>query len=674
MRIAAIRLRESSAWPAVDLNAITRGLNAIVGPARSGKSAIADFLAHALFGAPPAVSYAPGQGGSPAAEVTVESADGRFRVRRFHDASGMVRLTVAALDGSDADARTIQKLVRGLSPTVLSGLCAVSFREGPDVARLLSAEFAREWRFHDGGSSTPSGRRMAELAARRDLLAQELEQRIAGERSESKKLETRWRELDQLVDGEQRQAANLEQRLKAVESALAETDARLRYRRLELDVEFRWDTAEGSRSGQPLAELDEEVAQWRVVLAKLAEREASTRARLAHIQSSRANSGAALADQRTWLAVARQLAADLGGEVSRLARANASEQCVCRDAHPRLRPIAETIDRQLQVLETLLGEQQGTLDAVDLQFEVDQLARSQAELRRHVDHLLARRESMARRPAAVREGASGGNTQFSAADAEQLETRRAELEQQRFQLVEQVSARQRVLSELRDERVEVERRRAALLSARSIEHVQRELAAVQQKLEQAAVFGGPTGDWLASGHIPAQASDFLAQLTDGGLVGLTLVEHNRRACVVTRAGETVPVDSLAPSERDQVYLSLCLALLEVASRQGVWLPLVLDEPFERLDARSTAALAAVLDDFGRQGHQVLVFTGGLTAARLASVGAAMHDLVALRHRTTDASAGIAAKRPKSATDRPSVTRKRKTKRRSIPDADRSDAA
>jgi hypothetical protein len=278
-------------------------------------------------------------------------------------------------------------------------------------------------------------------------------------------------------------------------------------------------------------------------------------------------------------------------------------------------------------------------------------------------------------------------------DAEQLEARRLELEQQRFQLVEQLRIRQRAVSELRDERIEVERRRAALLSARSIEHVQRELAAVQQKLEQAAVFSETSGEWLASGHIPPQASDFLAQLTDGGLSRLTLVEHNRRACVVNRAGETVPVDSLAAVERDQVYLCLCLALLADAGRQGVWLPLVLDEPFARLDARGTAALAAVLHDFGRQGHQVLVFTGQPSAAaRLASVGAAMHDIVELRQRARDANARADSALSKTATARQLAGKRRKVKNQSTaprqkkskpsaqplngqtPEADRSDAA
>ena len=54
-------------------------------------------------------------------------------------------------------------------------------------------------------------------------------------------------------------------------------------------------------------------------------------------------------------------------------------------------------------------------------------------------------------------------------------------------LVEQVNTAAKRLKVLRGERDAVERERAALLSARSIEHVQRELAHVQKKLEEAGV-------------------------------------------------------------------------------------------------------------------------------------------------------------------------------------------
>jgi DNA repair exonuclease SbcCD ATPase subunit len=313
---------------------------------------------------------------------------------------------------------------------------------------------------------------------------------------------------------------------------------------------------------------------------------------------------------------------------------------VCKDAHPRLRPIAETIERQLAVLEDSIQDQRCALAAKELQEETDGLTRTQSEMRRHLEHLLARRQAHTFGARSAREDSHGTNLGFSAADAEILENRRLELEHERFALVEQVNAAAKKLKSLRAERDAIERQRASLLSARSIEHVQRELAAVQQKLELAT--GGLSFDEtdLAAGD-PTRASDFLAQLTNGDLVKLTLVGQGRKACVINREGATIAVDVLTGAQRDQVYISLCLSLLSAASRKGVWLPLVLDEPFERLDARGTAALVAVLDVFCRQGHQVFVFTRKQDATeRLASVGAAVHNIASLRRWGTEVSAPV----------------------------------
>jgi ABC-type uncharacterized transport system ATPase subunit len=165
-----------------------------------------------------------------------------------------------------------------------------------------------------------------------------------------------------------------------------------------------------------------------------------------------------------------------------------------------------------------------------------------------------------------------------------------------------------------------------------------------------------------------RASDFLAQLTDGGLVRLMLVEQGRRACVVNRVGQTLRVESLTASERDQVYLCLCLALLSAASKQGIRLPLVLDEPFERLDARSAAALATVLDDFSRQGHQVIVFTAQPAAVeRLASVGATVHDIADFSGRSaTTQSAAPPTSRRETTIAAQAVPKRRKSKKRTAP--------
>jgi uncharacterized protein YhaN len=221
---------------------------------------------------------------------------------------------------------------------------------------------------------------------------------------------------------------------------------------------------------------------------------------------------------------------------------------------------------------------------------------------------------------------------FSAADAAQLERRRTELEQQRFELLERLRSQSTVVHDLTAQRTALERQRAALLSARSIEHIQRELAAVQQKLELATSGSGAMDSIVKLDDVLCAASEFLAKLTNGDLTRIVRADENDHVLAVSRAGDEISLNALNETHRDQVYLSACLALLAAASRQGLRLPLVLDEPFEHVDERASAAMAAVLDDFCRQGHQVIVFTCDRAAAeRLASLGAAAHDVLSLRH-------------------------------------------
>jgi len=682
MRVSAITVHGAAGWPGVCLESQAAQLTAVYGPSNSGKSTMAGLMGHALFGK----SEAWLAGTSlPEGELVVEGNGGRYRLRRVRDAQHVARLTVAALDGAPVDHHTTRRLVGGLPPKVLAPLCAVSFRESPNVGQLLSKEFALGFHSIQEDGVPPASPRSAELVARRDLLAQELETRLAGERRESGQLETRRCELDRLAREQQQHVATLEQRLQSAEKALAETDARLRYRRLELNVELRWQADEGQVMEPPAAELDAQIERCRQTLAEMSERESVVRGRLSQVQTARTGT-ALIADQQTWLAVSRQLAADLSGEVSRLARASASQQCVCQDAHPRLRPIAETIERQLAVLEECIQDQRQALSTTELQGEIDGLVRTQTELRRHLEHLLARRQAHTWGARSTREDSTGTKLGFSAADAEQLESRRLELEQERFRLVEQLNAAVKKLKALRGERDAVDRQRAALLSARSIEHVQRELAAVQQKLEQATGAGFPTDHGLIAGDDPTRASDFLAQLTNGDLVRLMLVGQGRQASVVNRDGATIAVEHLSGAQRDQVYLSLCLTLHSAASRHGLWLPLVLDEPFERLDARATAALAAVLDVFCRQGHQVFVFTRKQDATeRLASIGAAVHNIASLRRWPADVMPttvdtvsappqSLSAVPHASAKKRKSEVRTAEPRRRKKKPQDRSDAA
>jgi hypothetical protein len=157
----------------------------------------------------------------------------------------------------------------------------------------------------------------------------------------------------------------------------------------------------------------------------------------------------------------------------------------------------------------------------------------------------------------------------------------------------------------------------------------------------------------------------LAKLTDGRLVQLELVDRGRGVRVCRSDGANLGLETLSPAERDQVYLSFSLALAGAIAHRGMSFPLLLDEPFLRLDPQGTAALAAVLDDLGRCGQQIVVFTGQREAAdRLASLGAPVCDIGILRLRKHDLPVAAVNSAPAAPTSiRTVITKKTKSVRR-----------
>ncbi|MCC7085467.1 MAG: AAA family ATPase [Pirellulales bacterium] len=105
-----------------------------------------------------------------------------------------------------------------------------------------------------------------------------------------------------------------------------------------------------------------------------------------------------------------------------------------------------------------------------------------------------------------------------------------------------------------------------------------------------------------------EASQYLRQLTRG--------RYNR---VWTRFGENVltvddaqgrplPVDRLSRGTREQLFLSLRLALVGLFARQGIELPMILDDVLVNFDSDRAAAAVRVLRKFADRGHPLLIFT------------------------------------------------------------------
>ena len=86
-------------------------------------------------------------------------------------------------------------------------------------------------------------------------------------------------------------------------------------------------------------------------------------------------------------------------------------------------------------------------------------------------------------------------------------------------------------------------------------------------------------------------------------------------------GEGLPVEAAQPRAREQLFLSLRLALAAHFARRGAVLPLILDDVLVNFDMDRARAAAEVLRDFaapagGYPGHQMLVFTCHDHIARL----------------------------------------------------------
>ncbi len=633
MRISALTLDGHRGRPDLAIDSVEPGLNVFYGPPGSGKTAVADLVSHALYGRAPLGSPSSGQATLPEGQVVVENTGTRYRLRRYRNGTPDGRLTVASLDGTHVQSSAVRELLYGLSPSLASRLYSMSFREPPALDAMLSADLVRHLLVTERGAVAPRSAQTAELLARREALAHELESRVSDGRRTSRTLRDQWGELDRQVHERELELAKARDQLRAIDTALAETDARLRYRRLETSLDQRW-LAERTDCESLVAELDEQIAHWRSVLADVSERQTTARGQIAQIAPGDADT--TVADGRAWLSVARQLTTDLQGEVARLARASTSQQCVCGDAHPRLRPIVETLDRQLEVLAAIVDRHQRAAETTDLEREIQYIERTEYAVRRQLEHLLDRRERLIRngRPGLVSAAdvEPDDGPSFTEADATQLELRRSELEHQRYELCGRIADLELELAALCRQRDTVDRQRATVLSAGKIDQLQQELAEVERQLEAATVL---PPDYLAT--LPSVAgglervSDFLAQLTGGELIRAELPIDGSAAYVVNRAGERLPWSVLAPARKDQLYLSLCLALVSACEGRGVRLPVVLDEPFLRLDGRDTAALAAVLADFARCGSQVLVFTSERAVAnRFNALGMHVQDMHDLR--------------------------------------------
>ena len=105
-----------------------------------------------------------------------------------------------------------------------------------------------------------------------------------------------------------------------------------------------------------------------------------------------------------------------------------------------------------------------------------------------------------------------------------------------------------------------------------------------------------------------EASKYMSQLTSGKYTRIWTPLANDILLVDTPEGKSLPVEVLSRGTREQLFVSLRLALVSAYARRGIHLPMILDDVFVNFDAGRTKTAVSVLRDFAKQGHQLLVFT------------------------------------------------------------------
>lgn len=185
------------------------------------------------------------------------------------------------------------------------------------------------------------------------------------------------------------------------------------------------------------------------------------------------------------------------------------------------------------------------------------------------------------------------------------------------------------LQELFEQLGTIKQELKALSTDRSASRTRFELQQTQERLHDA------WEDWYATAvsnetldlvgamfeqaHQPemlAAAIPFLESLTLGKYHRLWTQLGRRQLFVDEENGTPRPAEQLSGGTREQLFLAIRLAMVRAFARQGIELPMVLDDVTVNFDQERSEAAVRTLLDFVQDGQQVLVFTSHLHFAQM----------------------------------------------------------
>jgi uncharacterized protein YhaN len=105
-----------------------------------------------------------------------------------------------------------------------------------------------------------------------------------------------------------------------------------------------------------------------------------------------------------------------------------------------------------------------------------------------------------------------------------------------------------------------------------------------------------------------EASRYLDRMTEGRYRRVWTPLGEDVLLVDDAKGKSLAIDLLSQGTREQLFLSLRMALASSYAQRGAALPMVLDDVLVNFDTHRAQAAASVLHEFAQSGHQLFVFS------------------------------------------------------------------
>ena len=635
MRLSQFRIERFGAIEGLQMEGLLDGLNVVFGANGSGKTTVMQFLRAVFYGLPAASSerflpviHAGGQGG----ELTLideETSISSVLARLSDEANASLQL---ASSGGEKATGKVKRVLKEVGEASYLSLFTVGYREAdsfeqlvadvlqrdekhvvdvPEIGQIESAlarAVAERKELLDDGV----GSRIRKLAASRDRLVQELNS-VGGEPDSGAQLQ----ELTQ-------EAERFEKEIAQVESEIRELDARIVAESAACNPAteqpcqpyfFAGGTAE------QLQEIDREISDWQARCRTIDLDLVAARDRLGAIhQQGEYTEGRDTAQFDR----ARDCVQELKAAIETL---NSQRPQNEGDSH-----LLQLRDRVFDLCREM-GRQEITQYRELLSAEIRQLKRCRAESSRQLKLLRRRRQFLVdnfgvadsewRRQAvtsfcsdAARHSYPAAQTTDITRDSELLEQLQVQREKLRLRRDDLVAKRRAILET-------IERARAEFGNAKSSrrDEIQLELNFLDQELSEAgrrlqaavateAMLNELLEQYRKKRHsrILLEASEYLSRLTAQAYDWISIDRSARTLNVRGLEDEVKPLSALSRGNRDQVALSLRLALANAYRREGNELPLVFDDVFLTADDDRSKAAVNLLRDYCENGQQIIFFT------------------------------------------------------------------